>query len=296
MKQLELFSLTDARAHTPAHTYTPIPICDTTRRIDQAIRLIRAYDKWKPLTLAYSGGKDSDVVLQLTRLAGCHVTVVYNSTTIDPPGTISHVLQAGGIIQRPKYTFFQLVEKKGLPSLWRRFCCEVLKEQFIGTPVLLGIRASESNKRKKRYIDPTICRIYSKRQYAEQVFPILYWDETNLFEFVTQENITLHPLYYVNGNFDPKCRLGCIGCPLQSDRGRRDFLKYPKFLKRLCEAFAVYVQNHNSPYSVYDKIAYNILYSNHHYKQYSQTFHGLFQYDSRELLSDYFHINLPKIP
>lgn len=296
MKQLELFPLPGTQAHTPASTYSPIPISDTTRRVDQALRLIKAYAKWKPLTLAYSGGKDSDVVLQLTRLAGVHVTVVYNSTTIDPPGTISHVQQAGGIIQRPKFTFFQLVEKRGLPSMWRRFCCEVLKERFVGTPLLLGIRADESTKRKKRYIDPTACRIYGKKQRVEQVFPIVFWNEMNLIEFVSQEAIRLHPLYYVNGQFNPKCRLGCIGCPLQSDRGRADYLRYPKFLKRLCESYAVYVQNHKCVDGIYDDVVWQILYSNNHDKQYQQTFNGLFHHDARDFLSNFFNIDLPKLP
>ena len=82
---------------------------DLERKINQAMRLIQAYNKWKPLTLAYSGGKDSDTILHLCKLAHVPITVVHNVTTIDPPGNISHCEKAGAILQRPQYTFFQLI-------------------------------------------------------------------------------------------------------------------------------------------------------------------------------------------
>lgn len=274
--------------------YTPTPITTTDRRIEQSIRLIKAYDKWKPLTVAYSGGKDSDCLLTLCKLANIKATIIHNLTTIDYPGTIKHCLDNGAIIQHPKYTFYQLVAKKGLPSMFRRFCCEFLKEQYIGSPLLLGVRKAESVKRNARYNSPSDCRIFSKTKHCEQVYPLVMWTNDDVKRFIFQENVQVHPRYYVNGSFDVTKRIGCIGCPLQSDRGVRDYLEFPKHLVLLAKNYTKYVETHKAVNSVYDDIVWQLFYSNHGNERYQQTFHGLFDApDPKEFLEDYFRIKLP---
>lgn len=100
------------------------------KKIDQSIRLLQSVQKRYDgeIELAYSGGKDSDVILQLTKEAGIRYRAIYKNTTIDPPGTIAHVKEMGVEILRPKENFFQLIAKKGFPSRFSRFCCEALKE------------------------------------------------------------------------------------------------------------------------------------------------------------------------
>ena len=266
------------------------------KKINQAIRLLQAYNRWKPLTLAYSGGKDSDTILHLCKLAHVPVTAVHNCTTIDPPGTLRHCEQNHVIIQRPKYTFFHLVEKKGLPSLTRRFCCEYLKEQYIADLLILGVRKDESIKRNQRYTEPAACRIYTKSKSTEQVLPILYWDIEDIKLFHDMENLHFHELYYENNVLIPTRRLGCIGCPLQGDRGKKDFINYPKFLRRLAIAYSHYVSTHKCMEGVYEDILWNIMYSNHKDHNYQQTFHGLFAPPSaKEMLESIFNIELPDI-
>lgn len=267
---------------------------DTSKKIDRAIRLIKAYSRHCNPVLAYSGGKDSDVVNCLFKLAHVKVDLVYNSTTIDYPGVISHCIENGASIRRPKYTFLQLIAKKGLPSMTRRFCCSELKEQFIPGTVFFGIRSDESVKRTKRYTEPTACRIYSKKKWQEQVFPLLDWvleDEQYLIE---NEGIKLHESYIgENGHYDLSRRVGCIGCPLQGDRGKRDFLQYPKFLRLWVKAYAEYVRTHKAVESVYHDIVWHLFYSNHGNNKYNQTYHGLFEPpDPRQFLCDYFNIDL----
>lgn len=275
--------------------YTPIPISGHDKRVAQSIRLIKAYAKWKPLTLAYSGGKDSQVLLELCKIAQVPITIVHNSTTIDYPGTLKYCRDNNAIIQRPAYTFFQLVSKKGLPSMFHRFCCSYLKEQYIASPLLLGIRKDESVKRKQRYQAPTECRIFTKQQHCEQVYPIIHWKNEDIIQFHDDNNLHFHPHYYVNGKFDVSKRVGCIGCPLQSDRGRADFKQYPKFLRQLCKSFITYCNNHpNFAYPPYQFIVKQLFYSNHKEKQYYQTYNGLFQSpDPKEFLQSYFNVELP---
>ncbi|HRL63928.1 MAG TPA: hypothetical protein PKW64_06590 [Segatella copri] len=81
------------------------------KKIDQSIRLLQSVQKRYDgeIELAYSGGKDSDVILQLAKEAGIRYRAIYKNTTIDPPGTIAHVKEMGVEIIRPKENFFQLI-------------------------------------------------------------------------------------------------------------------------------------------------------------------------------------------
>lgn len=264
------------------------------KKVDRAIKLLRSYNHYANLALAYSGGKDSDVILRLAQLAHIKCDIVHNSTTIDPPGNLSYCAAHGAVIARPKLTFFQLVAKKGLPSMFRRFCCEYLKEKYIAPYLILGIRRDESIKRTNIYQEPTSCYIYSKKKSTERIMPILDWSLVDILQFKNMENMTFNPHYYTGGKFNVECRLGCIGCPLKADRGRADYLRYPGFLRQLAKAYTVYVNNHKAVNSVYDDILWQLFYSNHGDVKYQQTYHGLFPAPNpKSFLEDYFKIKLP---
>lgn len=266
---------------------------DLEHKVERAIRLIRAVNHVSPVIIAYSGGKDSDVLRFLCKMAGVPFTLVYNSTTIDPEYTISRNISLGATIIRPRYSFFELIRRHGLPNIQRRFCCSKLKEGYIAPRLLLGVRASESVKRSIRYVEPTGCRIYTKEKHCDQIYPIFDWSLEDIKTFIVQNDIKLHPLYYNNGVLDVTKRLGCIGCPLQGDRGCGDFLRYPKMLRQWCRAYAYYVSNHKAINGVYEDIVYHIFYSNHGEQKYEQNFNGLFSPpNAKELLEDYFHVLL----
>lgn len=192
-------------------------------KIDSGIRLLQAVSQahgGAPLEVAYSGGKDSDVVLQLVRESGVPFRAIYRNTTIDPPGTISHCKAQGVEIRHPKRTFFEMIEAKGLPNRKKRFCCAELKEYKILDVVVLGVRRDESPKRAAIYKEPTACRYYGAHKpenYTEQIYPILNWSIDDVRSFVADRNIKLAPHYYdPDGSLHFERRLGCIGCPLQS--------------------------------------------------------------------------------
>lgn len=208
---------------------------DLFKKEQQAIRLLKQAGDID-FELAYSGGKDSDVILHLARVAGIKFEPIHKCTTIDPPYTLTHCKNNGATIIHPKKTFFQLVRKKGFPTRRARFCCEYLKEYKVKDKAILGIRADESNKRKKRYKEPTICRVYNKNDKVEQFLPILTWTNEDIKEYILSNSIQLHPLYYDEyGNLDITKRLGCIGCPLKADNGLADFKLYPKFAKKMIQ-------------------------------------------------------------
>lgn len=57
--------------------------------------LLRSIPQDGPIEVSYSGGKDSDVILQLAKEAGIPFEAIYKQTSIDPPGTTAHAKAMG---------------------------------------------------------------------------------------------------------------------------------------------------------------------------------------------------------
>ena len=239
------------------------------KKVDRAIKLIQQAGRdGYEVEVAYSGGKDSDVILELARMSGIKYRAIYKNTTIDPPGTIAHVIANGVEVLRPKRTFFKIIEENGLPNRFRRFCCGYLKEFKVLDRNIMGVRKAESNKRKARYNEPTECRFYgSKKEHAEAFYPILDWTDQDVVDFIIDRNIKLHPLYYrADGSIDPKRRLGCMCCPLAGLRIRIDYFKrYPNMVKAYIRAAQRYRDMHPDAKTVkaYDKVYSAIPIINH---------------------------------
>ncbi len=223
---------------------------DLQKKINRAIKLIQSAGKiakehGQPLEVAYSGGKDSDVILELAKMADVEYRAIYKNTTIDPPGTIRHALDRGAEMVLPKQTFFDLVERKGLPSRFRRFCCSKLKEYKILDYCVLGVRRDESRARNERYKEPEICRVYNKKEKVRQYFPIIDWTLADVTDFLKERKVKCAPVYYDDdGVFHPERRLGCMACPLASINLRKEeFRKYPNVLKQYARRGGKWYEN-----------------------------------------------------
>lgn len=174
------------------------------RKIDRAIRLLQSVQKRYDgeIEIAYSGGKDSDVTLQLAKEAGIRYRAIYRNTTIDPPGTWGHVREMGVEILRAKASFFHLVAQKGFPSRFSRFCCEKPKEYKVLDKSVIGVRKAESRKRNERYNEPTQCRYYgakTEKNHVELIYPILEWTDEDVRDFIIDRKLKLAPIYYNGG-------------------------------------------------------------------------------------------------
>ena len=275
-------------------------------KIDSSIRLLRtiqAAHTDEIIEVAYSGGKDSDVILQLAKEAGINYRAIYKNTTIDPPGTISHVRAMGVEVWRPKKSFFQIIAQKGMPNRYSRFCCSELKEYKILDVCIVGIRKAESAKRAERYKEPTGCRYYgNKNNHVEQVYPILEWSNDDVRDFIIDRGITLAPVYYTDGELHIERRLGCIGCPLASRKNRLAELKqYPKFIKAYARALQMFFDTHpnckmlNFGYrNVYEALVRDLFYDNQEDYNVSVS-GGMFgdseRLDCKKFLEEYFNIN-----
>lgn len=118
----------------------------------------------KPLTLTYSGGKDSDCVLRLAEKAGINFRLVNNHTTVDAPETVYHIREVVGRVKEhghdatimyPLYhgkatsMWRLIVDKMMPPTRLARYCCEILKESTLPNSLIVtGVRWAESSSRK----------------------------------------------------------------------------------------------------------------------------------------------------
>lgn len=220
------------------------------KKVDQAIKLLQSAGKdGRIVEVAYSGGKDSDVILELAKMAGIKYRAIYKNTTIDPPGTIKHAMQNGVEMIRPKETFFQFMSRVGFPNRFQRSCCRVLKEYKVLDRSVMGIRKDESVKRNRRYEEPTECRYYGrgkKKEGVEAFYPILEWTDNDVVKFIEARGIMVHPIYYrEDGSIDPKRRLGCMCCPMMYYRKRRDSFKLmPGMVKGYLRAAQRFIDTH----------------------------------------------------
>lgn len=271
------------------------------KKIDNAIKLLQTISRGKDgevIEVAYSGGKDSDVILQLVREANIPYRAIYKNTTIDPPGTIKHVKEMGVEIMQPKMSFFHMIEKKGFPSMFTRFCCEVLKEYKVLDTCIIGIRREESRKRAERYKEPTVCRIYRKGGHVEQVLPILEWTLQDVQEFIEDRKIKLAPVYYrPDGTIDYTRRLGCVCCPLSSLQ-KVEFLKHPKMVRAWCRAGQKFLDTHPNSNSVkifsdvYEMFAARVFNRNKSLRGFVLNKEAIFKTNYKESLEWFFNIKL----
>lgn len=134
-------------------------------RIKMAAEMSQRYYE-KPLVITTSGGKDSDVCVELAKRSGVPFEVQHSHTTADAPQTICHVrkqfqkLEEQGIsctINYPLYknqrvSMWSLIPQKAMPPTRAvRYCCDILKEQAgKGRVIVTGVRKEESVQRSNR--------------------------------------------------------------------------------------------------------------------------------------------------
>lgn len=221
-----------------------------------------------PPVLCYSGGKDSDVLLELTWRAGIAFEVNHNHTTVDAPETVYHIrevvgkLETAGIkstITMPFYkskrtSMWKLIEDRLMPPTRTvRYCCSQLKETFgYRRLIMTGVRWSESKKRESRgALEQNAANIKDRQVFTDDneenrrlfeqcvpkskttINPIIDWSGRDVFSFAKSEKIQMNPLYECG--FE---RVGCIGCPLAGKIRWKQFRLYPTYEQAYRRAFS----------------------------------------------------------
>lgn len=139
---------------------------DLIKKEKEAIQLLKDFEPPEGYWLAYSGGKDSDVIATLAKLADVKHEKMYNVVSVDAPETIKHCKEVGATFNYPRYsdgrviTMRNLIPKKRMPpTRIVRYCCAELKETGgKGLLKVTGVRRSESRKRNELVHE---LRIYS---------------------------------------------------------------------------------------------------------------------------------------
>ena len=212
--------------------------------IDRSINIINSlYDERKDYILAFSGGKDSIVIYDLAKKTDLPIKFIHSNTTIDPPGHLNFIRKNYTDVQiiNPKLSFYQLIEKKGLPTKHRRFCCSELKENVgKNSKVIEGLRYDEGAKRGKRLKalkEPEVCDYRIKGKI--HVYPILEWTEKNVWDYIKKENLS-----YPVDHYSKYKRLGCVGCPLANKSIRiQQYRQYPKYAQAIIKAIKTNIEN-----------------------------------------------------
>lgn len=196
-------------------------------KIDNSIAIIKKAEKMalsysdEGFHLAFSGGKDSQVIYELAKMAGVKFKAYFYKTSVDPKELLTFIRENYQDVKwlRPKMTMFQLIIKnKSLPSRKNRYCCKYIKEQNgINRVVILGIRKAESTKRAKRLVFTSECK---KGCDKNMLSPILEWTDADVWAFLSIRGIKACSLYQIQS------RIGCIGCPMNTKRAY-DLINHP---------------------------------------------------------------------
>ena len=193
----------------------------------------RFKDKVDVFYVAFSGGKDSIVTLDIVQRALPHNSfkVLFGDTGMEFPDTYDTV----GIIEKEcHHQGIEFIRAKsdlnphctwkqfGSPSKVTRWCCSVHKTSpqilalrnnlgkinFTGM-AFVGVRASESASRSE--YDYISLGEKHKGQYSCN--PILEWNAAELYLYVYSENLHLNEAYKKVNN-----RAGCLVCPNVSEK------------------------------------------------------------------------------
>lgn len=219
-------------------------------------------NKVTDFVVAFSGGKDSQVILDLVSrvLPVENYKVIFTDTGMELPCTAETIKATENFYQK-KYPNFRLHhavsdrnvidmwESYGPPSRFSRWCCSVLKTALFGRKmkdilktdkqprvvVFEGVRSDESARREAynrvgegvKHINLINCRAIFK------------WNTTEIFLYMLSRGISINPAYKMG-----LTRVGCSVCPFASDWSEFVIRKqYPLIAQKYLDVIAKMAQN-----------------------------------------------------
>lgn len=237
-----------------------------------SIERFKAFEPEDGYYLAYSGGKDSDVIKILAQLAGVKFEAVHNLTTVDAPETVQYIKSQSDVrIDYPEISMWRLIRDKLLPpTRIMRYCCSEFKEKCgQGKIKVTGVRWSESVRRKH---SAAVINVIGKpkamqktatemgvdfqvsnqnglimnddndinRRFVEFCYrtastllnPIVDWEDNDVWNFLAYYGCKSNPIYQCGFK-----RVGCIGCPMSGKHRYTEFRLYPVYYENYIRAF-----------------------------------------------------------
>lgn len=180
------------------------------------------------VAVAFSGGKDSELVLWFCLQVNPNVPVIFNNTAVEYPETVKFVTKMAEewdlnlIVTHPEKSFWDCIQQFGFPrgTKWglkskgnTARCCYWLKEK----PMLLAIRengwfgyftgetAVESRMRMFASLRGTC--IHLKKERVCKIKPILWWTAGEVWQFIKDNNLSFNQAYSKGAE-----RVGCMPC------------------------------------------------------------------------------------
>ncbi|MBD2039508.1 phosphoadenosine phosphosulfate reductase family protein [Microcoleus sp. FACHB-672] len=190
------------------------------------------------VAVAFSGGRDSLVALDIARKIRPDIPVMIVNTGIEFPESIKYVRQLAQDWNlnfyevKPKVDFWKLTGEQGIPVAGRgnttfmrdlsnkadvklsNSCCRRMKEtparQFYREHkiegVITGLRVSESLMRKLNFADYGALR-YSKTYNTLIAWCLYAWKDQDIADYIQKYKLPLNPLYNMGYQ-----RVGCWSC------------------------------------------------------------------------------------
>ncbi len=227
-------------------------VADSLALLRRAEGLALRLDPVNGFWLAFSGGKDSQVLYHLAKEAGVRFKAFMSLTSVDPPEVIRFVRRNYPDVELipPKASIYTLaLRKRILPTMTRRWCCAEFKEiHGAGKVTLVGVRRQESFRRRGRgevevaghRYSGTLDQFTARGEVAEScvngrdkiiVSPMLDWTEREVWDYLDGNGIRHCELYDRGWR-----RIGCVLCPMETMRDkRRDMARYPHVREKWME-------------------------------------------------------------
>lgn len=237
--------------------------------------LMLAYDPQDGAWLAFSGGKDSQALYHIAKLAEVPFKAHFSPTSVDPPQLVRFIRSQYPSVEFGKLEcsiFEKAVQRQILPTMRVRWCCADFKESAgAGKVTLIGIRRAESARRAKRnevevsskkfsgsldeLDDYRDARNANKRTKKSNVTIVNAKGEHTLGCIHGKESLLISPILnwtaddvweFLNvGIQAPHCelydqgytRIGCILCPMSSPKSKqRDIEHFPHVKEKWIQA------------------------------------------------------------
>ena len=196
--------------------------------------------------VAFSGGKDSVVLLDLVKKALPHgsFVVVFGDTGMEFPDTYNVIDQVEKQCEADEIKFYRASSHLkpeeswklfGPPSRVLRWCCTVHKstpqtlklreitgkDDFVGLD-FVGVRAQESASRSEYKYEN-----YGKKQRGQYSHnSILEWHSGEVWLYIYEHNLIINNAYKIGNS-----RAGCLFCPMT--QGKSAFFRYNSYPKEI---------------------------------------------------------------
>lgn len=218
-----------------------------------------------PITVSYSGGKDSLVTLLLALKAIGPVPLLFADTGLEFPETLENISAVSDRYSVPVFRgdgetgFWEGFSRHGPPAVNFRWCCKACKLNPVRRLIelefgeclsLIGQRKFESAKRMKSR------RVWRNPNVPNQLSaaPIQHWNALHVWLYLFQEKAPYNTLY--EKGLD---RIGCYMCP-SSDIAHLKMIEeeYPLLWDRWRSAVTEYCEATGRPENWFESGAWRI--------------------------------------